>query len=46
MVETTDDSETFTIGLTENGVPVIPPTTPLLLLAALAGGLYYLLRRA
>lgn len=48
MAETTDDTKNFTIALTEDG-GVVPPevaaATPWLLLAALAGGLYYLSRR-
>jgi MYXO-CTERM domain-containing protein len=44
MAETIDDSETFTIALTENGEPE-PTKTPWMLLAAAAAGLYLLLRR-
>jgi len=44
MAETTDDSETFTIALTEDGEPE-PLKFPWMLLAALAGGLYYLMKR-
>lgn len=44
MAETTDDSETFTIELTENGEPEPPLKPPWALLAAAAGGLYLLLK--
>ena len=44
MAETIDDSETFTIALTENG-EIEPIKTPWALLAAAAAGLYLLLRR-
>ena len=44
MAGTTDDTATFTIALTEDGVEE-PSATPWLLLAALAGGLYYLSRK-
>jgi hypothetical protein len=45
MAGTTDDTATFTIALTEDGEPPEPSAFPWMLLAALAGGLYYLSRR-
>lgn len=47
MVETTDDSETFAIGLTEGEVPPEPSKIPvvMMMLGAAAVGLYILLRR-
>ncbi len=45
MVETVDDSEPFTIALTGDEEPAEPSVFPWMLLAALAGGLYYLSRR-
>jgi len=43
MAGTTDDTANFTIALTEGEAK--PSATPWMLLAALAGGLYYLSRR-
>ena len=45
MAETIDDSETFTIALTENGEPPEPSKAPMVMLGAAAVGLYFLLRR-
>jgi alkanesulfonate monooxygenase SsuD/methylene tetrahydromethanopterin reductase-like flavin-dependent oxidoreductase (luciferase family) len=45
MTETTEDTATFTIALTEDGAVAEPSPFPWILLAALAGGLYYLSRR-
>jgi len=44
MAEATDDTATFTIALTEDGAVAEPSPFPWMLLAAAAGGLYYLLR--
>jgi hypothetical protein len=44
MAETIDDSETFTIALTENG-EAEPTKTPWALLIAAVAGAYLLLRR-
>jgi len=45
MAEATDDTATFTIALTEDGAVTEPSPFPWMLLAALAGGLYYLSKR-
>lgn len=45
MAETTDDSETFTVELTEDGEIPEPSAFPWMLLAALAAGAYILLKK-
>lgn len=44
MVETIDDSETFSIALTADGEPE-PSAFPWMLIAALAAGVYLLTRK-
>lgn len=45
MAEMTDDTKTFAIGLIEDGELPEPSAFPWMLLAALAGGLYYILKK-
>ena len=45
MAVTTDDTANFTIALTEDGAVAEPSAFPWMLLAAAAGGLYYLSRK-